>query len=50
MLTDLLGGYRLLGRLVQLLDSLLVETQILLATNENDGQALTEMQDLGDPL
>jgi hypothetical protein len=35
---------------VQLLDGLLIEAQILLAANEDDGQALAEMQDLGDPL
>jgi hypothetical protein len=35
---------------VQLLDGLLVEAQILLAANKDDGQALTEVQDLGDPL
>lgn len=49
-LTDLLGSYGLLGSLVQLLDGLLIEAQILLAANEDDGQALAEMQDLGDPL
>ena len=49
-LTDLLGGYRLLGSLVQLLDGLLVEAQILLAADQDDGQALAEVQDLGDPL
>jgi len=49
-LTDLLGSYGLLGSLVQLLDGLLVEAQILLAANKDDGQALAEMQDLGDPL
>jgi len=48
--TDLLGGYRLLGSLVQLLDGLLVEAQILLAADEDDGQALAEVQNLGDPL
>lgn len=46
----LLRGYRLLRRLVQLLDGLLVIPQILLAPNEDDGQALAEMQDFGDPL
>jgi hypothetical protein len=50
MSTDLLGGYRLLGGLVQLLNGLLVEAQVLLATYEDDGQALAEVQDLGDPL
>jgi hypothetical protein len=49
-MTDLLGGYWLLGSLVQLLDRLLVEAQILLAADEDDGQILAEMQNLGDPL
>jgi hypothetical protein len=35
---------------VQLLNRLLVEAQILLAANEDDGQALAEVQNLGDPL
>jgi hypothetical protein len=48
--TDLLGRNRLLGSLVQLLNRLLVEAQILLAANEDDGQALAEVQNLGDPL
>ena len=48
--TDLLGGYGLLGSLVQLLNRLLVEAQILLAADEDDGQALAEVQNLGDPL
>ena len=48
--TDLLGGYRLLRSLVQLLNGLLVEAQILLTSNKDDGQALAEVQDLGDPL
>jgi hypothetical protein len=50
MCTDLLWGHRLLGSLVQLFDRLLVKAQILLAADEDDGQALAEMQDLGDPL
>jgi hypothetical protein len=49
-LTHLLGGYRLLGSLVQLLDGLLVKAQILLTTDKDDGQALAEVQNLGDPL
>lgn len=49
-LTNLLGGDRLLRGLVQLLNGLLVEAQILLAADENDGKALAEMQNLGDPL
>jgi hypothetical protein len=48
--TDLLWGYGLLGSLVELLNGLLVEAQILLAADEDDGQTLAEMQDLGDPL
>ena len=48
--TYLLWGYRLLGSLVQLLDRLLVEAQILLAANKDDGQALAKVQDFGNPL
>lgn len=35
---------------MQLLNRLLVVAKILLAANEDDGQALAEVQDLGDPL
>ena len=35
---------------MQLLNSLLVEAEILLATDKDDGQALAEVQNLGDPL
>ena len=35
---------------MQLLDGFLVESQVLLAADENDGKALAEMQDFGDPL
>lgn len=35
---------------MQLLNRLLVVAKILLAANEDDGQARTEVQDLGDPL
>lgn len=35
---------------MQLFNSLLVVSQILLATDEDDGQAGAEVQDLGDPL
>lgn len=35
---------------MQLLNRLLVEAQILLAANKDDGKALAEMKDLGDPL
>jgi hypothetical protein len=48
--TDLLWGYRLLRSLVELLNGLLVEAQVLLAADKDDGQALAEVKDLGDPL
>lgn len=35
---------------MQLLDSLLVETEILLTSDKDDGQTLAEVQDFGDPL
>jgi hypothetical protein len=35
---------------VKFLDGLLVVSKILLTSNEDDGKALAEMQDLGDPL
>ena len=35
---------------MQLLNGLLVVSQVLLAADENDGQALAEMQDFGNPL
>ena len=35
---------------MELLNGLLVVTEILLAANEDDGEALAEMQDFGDPL
>lgn len=44
--TDLLGSYRLLRSLVQLLNRLLVKAQILLAADEDDGQTLAEVQNL----
>lgn len=46
----LFGGDGLLRRLVQLLNGLLVVSQILLATDEDDGEAGAEVQDLRDPL
>lgn len=46
----LLRSDRLLRGLVQLLDGLLVVAQILLAADEDNGEALAEMKDLGDPL
>lgn len=48
--TDLFWGHRLLGGLVQLLNGLLVITEILLAANEDDGKTLAEVQNLGNPL
>jgi hypothetical protein len=48
--TDLLWSHWLLGSLVQLLNRLLVEAQILLAADKDNGQALAEVQDFGDPL
>jgi hypothetical protein len=35
---------------VKLLNRLLVISKILLAANKDDGQALAEVQDFGDPL
>jgi hypothetical protein len=46
----LLGGYGLLARLAELLDRLLVVSEILLATNKDNGETLAEVEDLGDPL
>jgi hypothetical protein len=46
----LFRGNGLLRRLVQLLNSLLVVSQILLAADEDDGKAGAEVQNLGDPL
>jgi predicted NBD/HSP70 family sugar kinase len=48
--TDLLWSHRLLRSLVELLNRLLVVAQILLAANKDDGQALAEVEDFGDPL
>lgn len=44
-MTYLLWRHWLLRGLVQLLDCLLVVSEILLATDENDGQALAEVED-----
>jgi hypothetical protein len=35
---------------VELLNGLLVEAQILLAANQDDGQTRAEVKNLGDPL
>jgi len=46
----LLRGNRLLAGLVELFNSLLVVTQILLTANEDNWETAAEMQDFGDPL
>ena len=46
----LFRGNGLLRCLVQLLNSLLVVSQILLAADEDDREARAEVHDLGDPL
>jgi hypothetical protein len=48
--THLLLGNGSLRGLVKFLDGLLIVSKILLTSNEDDGKALAEMQDLGDPL
>lgn len=49
-LTYLLRGDGLLAGLAELLDGLGIVAQILLAANENDGQALAEVKNFGNPL
>ena len=49
-ISHLFGGDGLLARLSEFLNGLLVVAQILLATDEDDGKALAEVKDLGDPL
>jgi hypothetical protein len=46
----LVRGDRSLRGLVQLIDGLLVVTEIDLASNQNDREALAEMKNLRDPL
>lgn len=46
----LLGSDGLLAGLVKLLNGLLVVTEILLATNEDDREAAAEVNDFRDPL
>ena len=46
----LLGSNGLLAGLVELFNGLLVITQILLATNEDDRKTAAEMKNFGDPL
>jgi len=48
--TYLLGANGLLGGLVELLNGLRVVAQILLATNQDDGETLAEVKNLGNPL
>jgi len=48
--THLLRRHGLLRGLVQLFNRLLVVSKILLASNEDNGEALAEVQDFGDPL
>jgi len=53
LLSDFLSlfrGNRLLAGLVKFFNSLLVVAEILLTTDENDGQALAEVKNLRDPL
>lgn len=46
----LFGRNGLLAGLAKLLDRLLIVSEILLATDEDDGETLAEVQNLGDPL
>ena len=46
----LFRGDRLLRSFVQLFNCLRVVTEILFASNQNNGQALAKMQDFRDPL
>ncbi len=48
--TYLLWSNWLLGGLVELLDGLLVVTEILLTSDKDDWKTLAEMEDLRDPL
>lgn len=48
--TYLLDGDGLLARFAKLLYGLGIVAQILLATHEDDGQALTKVHNLRDPL
>lgn len=49
-LTNLFRGHGLLAGFAELLNGLVVVTQILLATNENNGKALAEVKNFGNPL
>jgi hypothetical protein len=48
--TYLSFGYWLLGGLGELLDGLLIVSEILFASNENDWETLTKVKDLRNPL
>lgn len=48
--THLLRGDRLLAGLAELLDGLVVVAQILLAADEDDGETLAKVKNLGNPL
>ena len=48
--TYLLSSDGALGGLLQLLNGLGVVAQILLTTNQDDGKALAEVENLGNPL
>ena len=48
--TYLLGADGLLACLAELLNGLVVVTQILLAADQDDGKSLAEMEDLRNPL
>jgi hypothetical protein len=50
MLAYLLRGNRLLAGFVELFNSLLVITQVLLTANKDNWETTAEMQDFGDPL
>lgn len=49
-MTYLLRRDGLLAGLAELLNGLLVVSQILLAANKDDGETLAEVEDFGDPL
>lgn len=49
-ITHLFGGDGLLGCLRQLFDGLAIISQVVFASNQDNGKTLAEMQDLGDPL
>ena len=48
--SHLFGSDGLLGSFGELFNSSGIVSEIVLAANENDGQALAEVKDFGDPL